>query len=172
MYSLFQTGTDILQRILDSGVVELAVGLVLGLSPTIFGAIRDRVKWRDEQKVVSSQAELNQSEAAENIVQAAALLIDQSQKLNIANAALIDKYETTLERQERMYTEERIMRIKQGEEIEALKIRVEQITGMMVECSAEIVRIVADIQKGNEINPQRLADLEAKWKKEVKDDVV
>lgn len=141
---------------INVGLVELAIGFIVGLSPTIFGAIKDKVKWKDEKKVV-------QSEAVENIAQAASILAEQSQNLTSKNATLIQLYENALQRQTEMAEKERGLRLAQDEEIENLKQQIDRINKVLVTCSKEILGLIRDISQGNEITHERLAKLEEVW---------
>lgn len=148
--------------------VQLVIGLILGLSPTIFTAIKEKVKWKDESKIVQSQAVNVQTEAVENIATAAGILLDQSHRLNEKNTVLIATYETAMERQAKMIEEERALRIAQEKDfihqIEVLKQQITDINTMVIWCSTEIIAIVKDIKNGVEISPERIEELENKWK--------
>lgn len=148
--------------------VQLLIGLILGLSPTIFTAIKEKVKWGDERKVVQSQAVNVQTEAVENIAQAAGILLDQSHRLNEKNTTLIATYEQAMTRQANMIEEERNLRLAQEKEfshqIELLKCQIAEINAMVIYCSTEIISIIHDLKDGVEITPERIARLEDKWK--------
>jgi len=143
------------------GVLELAIGFIIGLSPTIFNAIKDNVRWQDEKQVV-------QTEAVENIAQAASILSEQSQSLSDKNAALIGLYETALQRQVDMAETERARRIaleeQYSQEIEDLKKQITEINKHVIKCSKEILDIVRDIRDGKQITQERLDNLENTWK--------
>lgn len=148
-------------------VLKIIVPFLVGFSPTLFEYIKSKGRWGDERKVIIEQAGLYQTEAAENIAQAAGILLGQSQQLTEKNAKLIDKYEDALERKQEMYLEERKLREEQGEklseEIEKLKVQVKSLNNTVVLCSKEILDIIRDIQSGVPIDEKRLKDMERDW---------
>lgn len=146
-------------------------GLMLGLLPFIIDYAKSKMRWKAENGMIQSQTKLYQSEIGENIAQAASLLLDQSYKLNDKNNQLVDSYERVIERQEKMYQDERIARLTQEEkmqlQIEELKAQIHQITSDMKECSREIISIVLAMQNGGDIDKNKLQDLEQKWRSTV-----
>lgn len=170
---------------INIGLLELAIGFIIGFSPVLFGAIKEKVKWGTERKVIETQANINQTEAIENIAQAASMLLDQSQQLSDKNASLVNIFEeafikqseeTKKERalrhqQEEMYLQ-KIQEIKVGsvkreekyiEEMRLLQEQIEEINSLVKICSSEIIGIVSDLQKGKEISKERLDRLKDKW---------
>lgn len=170
---------------INIGLLELAIGFIIGFSPVLFNAIKEKVRWGTEQKVVATRANVNQTEAIENIAQAASMLLDQSQQLSSKNASLVDVFEkafikqeeetqkerTLREQQEEMYLQ-KIHEIKVGsalreekyiEEMRLLQEQIEEINSLVKICSSEIISIVSDLQNGKEISEQRLTRLKNKW---------
>lgn len=142
------------------GFVELAIGFIIGFSPILFNALKERTKWGDERKVV-------QSEAVENLAQAASMLAEQSQNLTSKNATLIQLYEDALQRQVEMTEHERALRVAQSDEIEELKKQIKTLNEGMVACSREMLFLVRDIIDGKEITKERLDALEEVWHKTI-----
>lgn len=148
-------------NILDTGTLQLLIGLSIGLAPTVYNYLRDKTRWKYEKEVVHSQEFVNKSVAIENIASAVGQLLEQSQKLSEKNLALIASYEKALEMQGVMFQQEKELH---AQEIEALKLQISNITKAMVSCSSEILNIIVEVQKGKEIPVEKLTELENKWK--------
>lgn len=153
---------DLLNNI---GALEVILAFIVGLSPTIISAVRDRAKWKDEKTVV-------QTEATENIVQAASMLAERSQALMEKNDKLIGTYEDALERQVKQINIEREnvatlrkQRMEQEKEIGELKEQVKTLQYSVVACSRELVTVIRDLSKGETIAEERLQQLEKIWSK-------
>lgn len=141
--------------------LQMVIGFIIGFSPILFNAIRDRTKWKIEKNVV-------QSEAVENIANAASILAESSQDLAEKSAVLIILYENALERQVKMTEKEREKRrtqeIDYSTEIAKLKTQIAEINETVLVCSREILSLITDINEGTEITPERLCTLENHWK--------
>lgn len=145
---------------ISTGYIELIIGFIIGFSPILFNAIKDRTRWKTERTVV-------QSEAVENIANAASILAESSQDLAEKSAALISLYDNALQRQVKMTEQERekrrIQEIEHSVEINELKHQIEEINETVLFCSTEILGLITDINEGNEITPERLQALESYW---------
>jgi len=142
--------------------LQMAIGFIIGFSPILFNAIKDRTRWKTEKNVV-------QSEAVENIANAASILAESSQDLAEKSAALIGLYENALQRQVKMTEKEcekrRLQEIEYSTEITKLKLQIDEINETVRFCSREILCLITDINEGNEITPERLHALESHWNK-------
>lgn len=167
------------------GLLELAIGFIIGFSPILFNAIKEKVKWGTEQKVVETQANINQTAAIENIAQAASLLLDQSQQLSEKNASLVSVFEEAFINQSEETKKERTLRQQQEkkylqkiqeikvdsakreekyiEEMRLLQEQIEEINSLVKICSSEIISIVFDLQEGKDISEERLTRLKRRW---------
>jgi hypothetical protein len=152
---------------ISTGALQLIVGFIIGIAPTIYNYIKDRTRWKAESGVIRSQEGLNQSIAIENIASAAGQLLDQSQRLSEKNSALVDSYEKALERQTAML-DERITEFEKKEqqykiEIHELRVQIDLITDNMKRCSSDIITIISELQRG-ELTAEKLAIFQEKWK--------
>lgn len=148
----------------NTNILEIAVAFIVGLSPTIFTAIKDRTRWQTGEK------SFMHSEATENIVNAASMLAERSQSLIEKNDDLIMVYEKALAKQMEITKQEietaekeRKLRIEYEEEIKLLKEQLRDIKRSIVVCSREMVSLIRDVESGQTISNQRLEQLEKIW---------
>lgn len=148
----------------NTNLLEMAVAFVIGLSPTIFTALKDRTRWQTGEK------SFMHSEATENIVNAASMLAERSQSLIEKNDDLILVYEKALAKQMEVTRQEveiaekeRKLRIEHEQEIETLKKQLFEIKRSIIVCSREMVSLIKDIEAGKKISDDRIAQLEKIW---------
>lgn len=145
-------------------VLGIITAFIVGLMPTIFTAIKDKRRWKDGEKYSI------QSEATENIVNAASMLAERSQSLIEKNDDLIQVYEKALAKQmeltrQEMETAQKERRLRQEyeKEITVLKGQVKEIRQSIIVCSKELVAVIQDVQSGHEIPQERLEQLKKIW---------
>lgn len=147
-------------------LLELGVGVAIGLVPGIITAYAARKKWYGgEQNVVRSQADMNETEAIENIATAASLIATQSQALSDKSATLIGLLEEEVSRQQTIIEQERTLRAniqEQNEsEINKLKAQIEEINSRIEACSVQLKELIEDLKLGKAISQERLDQLES-----------
>ena len=141
-----------------------AIGVfIIGFSPTIFNYISDKMKWKTEETFI-------QTEAMENIVQAASILVESSKTAMEKDKELMEIYEMALKRQEVMTEEqrkradgERDLRIYYENEIEVVKRQITELNDTVVTCATRILSMVRDINDGIHISKEKLDELEKNW---------
>jgi hypothetical protein len=163
-YILLQTSTGTGINI-DISLLQIFVGIIIGLVPGIITAFVAKQKWEQGEKaVVGSQANLNQTLAIENIATAATMITTQAQALNEKSSALIAVLEAEVNRQKGIIDHERelyeALEDDYRREVEGLKIEIAVIKEQISQCSIQLKRIVTDLRDGNPISDDCLDRLE------------
>lgn len=162
-YILLQTSTGYFS--IDLGLLQILVGVIIGLVPGFITAFISKRRWVEGEKaVVGSQASLNQTQAIENIAQAATMITSQAQVLNEKSAALISVLEAEVKRQKDVIEQERemygVLETQYKDEVEKLKIEIAQIREHIMFCSAQLKAIIEDLRLGNTISDESLERME------------
>jgi hypothetical protein len=149
----------------DYNLLQLAMGVLLGLVPGIITGFAARKRWYGgEQSVTVTQSGVNQAEAIENIAQAASLIATQSQTLSDKSASLVSLLEGEVVRQQAVIEEERALRLavqaRHQDEICSLKNDIAQINERIAYCSDQIKALIHDLKAGVVIDIARLDAIE------------
>ena len=150
---------------LNYDVLQLFIGMAIGLFPGIITAYAARRKWYEgEKSVVQSQAGINQTAAIENIANAASLIATQSQALSDKSTTLIGLLEEEVTRQQAVIEQERTLRLEiqeqHQEEILLLKSEIRNINEKIESCSIQLKELIKDLRSGKVIDLERLNKLE------------
>lgn len=162
-YILLQTSSG--SFTLDINILQIIVGILVGLVPGFITAFIQRRKWMEgEKNVVESQASLNQTQAIENIAQAATMITTQAQTLNEKSAALIEVLESEVARQKLVIEQERefheTKETQYRKDVEELKIEIAVIREQINHCAQQLKRIIQDLRDGTPISEDCLSRLE------------